>query len=379
LTIGRGDATDGAATYHAFSLPQRLSGARSKDMARLSTLVLHRHEHAVVAFHCLARGDAPNDWFKASPMTKVELAGLHLDSVGYCALSDSANLTSVTAPLPCTLGDVNADFLARTPKLTTFSFHNIRITTLRSRALYNSGIVTLDLDGLHLTAPSGTATTSLGNGAFQCPNLTSVVVTSPCALGAVGDYFLAKTPKLSSFSFSKIDVLRLGPDLLTGSGLVTLDFDGLQLTSLGDCAVNQCPNLTSVSSTSPCRLGIVGSDFVANSPKLLTMSFSNISIAALGHRALNNSGICTLDLGGLHLTSLGDFAFRCCRSLTSVFASSPCTLGVVGSHFLSHTSSLTSLSFHNISITTLQSFALTQSGLVSLDFGGLHLTPSGWR
>jgi hypothetical protein len=157
----------------------------------------------------------------------------------------------------------------------------------------------------------------------------------------------------------------LGDRALFESGLVSLDLGGLELTSLGDFALHECSNLTSVTATSPCSLGVVGDWFLANTPNLSSLDFTNISVTAFGDRAVFRSGIVSLDLAGLQLRSLGDFAFRQCSNLTSVSATSPCTLGAVGRWFLAFTPILSSFNFSNISITTLDDFALFRSAMES--------------
>jgi hypothetical protein len=172
----------------------------------------------------------------------------------------------------------------------------------------------------------------------------------------------------SLFNFG---ITHLGSDALRESAIVSLDLGGLQLLSLGDNAFQACPNLASVSASTPCSLGKVGDCFLANSPSLSSFSFSNISVITLGSGAFYDSGVVTLDLSGLRVASIGDFAFLSCAALTSVCATSPCTLGVVGNHFLAFASSLTSFSFRNISATVIGGFMLKDSGVVEVDVGGL--------
>ena len=78
--------------------------------------------------------------------------------------------------------------------MSSLSFHNIGITSLGSYALFDSGVVCVDLGGLQLV--------SLGNTAFtRCSGLTSVKATSPCSLGTVGRAFLAFAPQLATFRY----------------------------------------------------------------------------------------------------------------------------------------------------------------------------------
>jgi hypothetical protein len=231
--LTRNDEDEEATTHHVFSLHHQ------SDRGTMSTLVLHRDEHAVVAFHGVDSSDAGDRWCEASrSMESVELEGLQFASLGDFAFDDCSALASVTATSPCTLGAVGSFFLANTPKLTSLNFSNIRITTLGERALHESGIVALDLGGLQLT--------SLGDFAFNCSNLASVTATAPCTLGAVGRYFLAEIPKLSSFSFHNISATCIGVHMFSNSGVVEVDFAGLHVTSIG---WTTCPTLTRVIAT----------------------------------------------------------------------------------------------------------------------------------
>jgi hypothetical protein len=228
----------------------------------------------------------------------------------------------------------------------------------------------LDLGGLEVS--------SLGAHAFEsCANLTSVTATSRCFLGTVGDFFLADTPRLASISFANMSISSLGVSALFKSGIRQLDLGGLVVTSLGGHAFEGCVNLTSVTASSPCSLGTVGDFFLAETPRLASISFANISMSALGASALFKSGIRQLDLGGLVVTSLGSHAFERCVNLTSVTAASPCSLGAFGDFFLAETPQLALMSFANISMNALGSSALFNSGILHLDLGGLRITSVG--
>ncbi len=222
----------------------------------------------------------------------------------------------------------------------------------------------VELSGVHLS--------SLGDIAFRgCNDLTSMTATSPCTISIIGSSFLASTPKLSSFNFNNISTTTLGECVLQQSGIVSLDLGGLQLKSLGYGAFQDCRSLTSVTATSPCTLGVVGSSFLAYTPKLSSLSFGNISMTTLGDYALYQSAIVELDLGGLQLCHVGSHAFQHCHDLTSVSATSPCTLGLVRRNFLANTPKLLTFSFHNISFHFIDTGLLEGSGVVEVDVGGV--------
>jgi hypothetical protein len=258
-----------------------------------------------------------------SGVVTLDLGGLQLMSLGNNAFCACKRLTSVTATVPCALGVVGFGFLANTAKLSSFSFHNIRIAALGDGALAWSGVVSLDLGGLQLT--------SLDDNALdECRNLTSVTAMSPCSLGAVGDALLSNTPNLSSFSFHNISIATLGDDALASSGVASLDLGGLQLTSLGNNAFAECRNLTSVTATAPCTLGVVGFGFLAKTTKLCSFTFHNISVASIGSNMLHDSGVTQVDVGGIDVTTtIGETT---CPNLARVIASAPTTV----THFAGH-------------------------------------------
>jgi hypothetical protein len=263
-------------------------------------------------------------------------------------------------------------FLAETPQLDSASFTNISVTALGAWCLYKSGVRLVDLGGLNVR--------SLGHSALaKCAQLQAIVATSPCSLGVVGACFVAETPQLESISFVKISISALGAAALFDSGIRKINFGGLHAASVGCWALEYCSRLRTVTATSASSLGGVGDFFLARTSQLERMAFENMSIRAIGVSALFQSGVRQLDLGGLMVTSLGAHAFESCANLTFVTATSPCSLGTVGDHFLAETPQLASMSFDNISVTVLGSSALFQSGIRHLDLGGLRIRRVGDR
>jgi hypothetical protein len=180
----------------------------------------------------------------------------------------------------------------------------------------------MDLGGLRLI--------SVGNYAFaHCINLTSIVASSPCTLGVVKPGFSTGTFKLTSFSFANMTITSLADGPLYNAGIATLDLGGLRLVSLGSYAFAQCQNLTQVSATSPCSLGIVGDSWLASTPKLSAFSFHNITVVSIGDDMLAHSGVAQVDVGGLRDVRIGATQ---CLHLARVIA----TAVTAVTHFAGH-------------------------------------------
>jgi hypothetical protein len=345
---------------------------------------------AAINFANVSFTSVGSDVLRNSGVATIDLGGLEIKTFNYYAdsfsclasistcgqdqnkdsLASCIYLTSVIASAPCSLGEVGNGFLADTPQLASIKFFNMSFTSIGAYLLRNSGVTSIDLGGLHVA--------SVGNDCFRgCSSLASVVATSPCKLDKLGDGFLRGTSKLESINFANMSFTSVGWRLLYDSGMTTLDLGGLQVASLGKWALRSCANLTSVLSTAPCSLGTVGDGFLADTPKLAKISFANMSLTSIGQDLLRNSGIPSLDVGGLHVAMLGNHAFAGCSNLVSVIATTPCTLGAVGDHLLADTPKLASMTFANMSVTSMGSWLLCNSGVVKIDLGGLNVDSMG--
>ncbi len=98
---------------------------------------------------------------------------------------------------------------------------------------------------------------------------------------------------------------------------------------MGDSAFRECSNLTSVTASSPCTLGAVGSYFLANTPKLLSFRFHNVAVSFMGPYVLQGSGVEEVDVGGLSNVTFGDTEWS---HLKRVIATAPTTVTRFAGH-----------------------------------------------
>ena len=83
------------------------------------------------------------------------------------------------------------------------------------------------------------------------------------------------------------------------AGVTLVDLSGLRLTSLGDSALSDCPNLTSIEAPGGCSLGAVGDFFAEGTRKLRHVDLGRMGMTSVGYEFLRESGLKRVDLSGL--------------------------------------------------------------------------------
>ena len=204
---------------------------------------------------------------KCSSLTFVTIPN-SVTSIGEWAFYDCSKLTSVTIPNSVT--SIGNGAFAYCSSLTSVTIPN-SVTSIGDDAFYNCKSLT------SVTIPN--SVTSIGEYAFNyCSSLTSVTI--PNSVTSIGDYAFWYCSSLTS---------------------VTI---GNSVTSIGDYAFNYCSSLTSinVADDNPNYCSMDGVLF--NKDKTTLIQYPG---GKQGAYIIPNS-----------VTSVGDWAFSYCKSLTSV-------------------------------------------------------------
>ena len=250
----------------------------------------------------------------------LDLSGANgVTTIGDNAFSDCSGLTSVTIP--------NS------------------VTTIGDYAFYYCSSLT--------SVTIGNGVTSIGDQAFQyCSNLTDVTI--PGNVTTIGDYAFEACSNLASVTI--------------GNGV----------TTIGVSAFYYCENLTSV--TIPDSVESIGSFSFVGCNNLTTFEVgtnnSNFSSSNDKHILFNKDKTVliaypsakddvTTILDSDNVTTIGDYAFSSCSSLTSIKI--PDGITSIGSSAFSDCSKLTSIEIPN-SVTSIGDYAFSGcSGLTSIE------------
>ena len=188
--------------------------------------------------------------------------------------------------------------------------------------------------------------------------LSSLDLSAPLVIAAIGDRFLLECSSLKSVDLSGLsNVTRIGEEFLGGCGaLETIDFAGLRsVKSLGEGFLSDCTSLTSIDFAGLSNVTSLGNDFLQRCRSLTTIDFAGLSsVTSLGERFLSDCTSLTLiEFAGLRnsLVCICTGFLQNCSSLTVLDLSSLNSLAHVGDYFLRNCSSLTALnlsSLHNL-------------------------------
>ena len=310
-------------------------------------------------------------------------------SIGYGAFRGCDNLTSVTIPNSVTSIGVSAFEFC--DNLTSIDIPN-SVTSIGNEAFYScSSLTSIDIPN---------SVTSIGYRAFNgCRSLTSVTI--PNSVTSIGYGAFAYCSSLTSVTIpNSVTSIGLG-EFEFCSSLTSIDIPN-SVTSIGECAFAHCSSLTSV--TIPNSVTSIGNQAFAycssltsvilpNNANIHSDAFKNtggINVGGIsyggketvniGNYTLNNVGFITFYLDGnattitpsevsvidcdeslsgdivipsilsyeginYSVTSIGDYAFYYCRSLTSITI--PNSVTSIGDYAFYYCSSLTSVTIHN--------------------------------
>ena len=192
--------------------------------------------------------------------------------------------------------------------------------------------------------------TSIGNSAFNsCSSLTSVTIGN--GVTSIGGVAFSGCTSLTSITIGN-SVTSIGNSAFSGCTSLTSATIGNSVTSIGEYAFRSCTSLTSV--TIPDSVTSIGNFAFEGCTSLNAVYITDI--AAWCNIKFNNNSFRTYNLylnGELvtklvipdSVTSIGEYAFAGCSSLTSITIGNSVTS--IGNYAFSGCSSLTSITIGN--------------------------------
>ena len=249
-----------------------------------------------------------------SSLTSITIPN-SVTSIGDAAFEDCSSLTSVTIPNSVTTIGKNA--FAGCSSLTSVTLPN-RVTSIPPRAFWGCSSLT------SVTIPD--KITSIGQGAFEdCSSLTSVTI--PNSVTYIADYAFENCSSLTSVTIpNKVTTIRASA-FLGCSSLTSVTIPN-SVTSIGDAAFAGCSSLTSVT---------INSDAIVKKNYSYESNLSHIFGSQVTEYII-----------GERVTSIGEFAFAGCSSLTSVTI--PNSVTSIGKDAFSSCSSLTLVTINSDAI-----------------------------
>ena len=282
-----------------------------------------------------------------------------LSSYAYDALIDGIyyylNNSDYTAEVTSNTNDKYSGSVS-IPKEVSYNGKKYSVTSIGERAFYDCSRLT------SVTIP--TSVTSIGENAFSgCYGLTSVSI--PTSVTSIGKWAFFGCSGLTSVTIPN-SVTSIGYAAFSGcSGLTSVTIPN-SVTSIGDFAFSSCSGLTSV--TIPNSVTSIGNRAFSycSSLSLITVDANNPKYDSRDNcNAIIEKSTNTLIVGCKttkipnSVTSIGDFAFDDCSSLTSVTI--PNSVTSIGNVAFSGCSGLTSVIIPN-SVTSIGYQAFSRCG-----------------
>ena len=273
-----------------------------------------------------------------SGLTSVTIGG-SVTSIGHRAFRKCSGLTSVTIPDSVTRIEYQAFYNCSSLKNITIPNS---VNSIGDWAFCSCSSLT------SITIPDGV--TSLGGRMFSdCSGLTSVTI--PNSVTSIGGFAFYNCSNLTSITIPN-SVTSIGDYAFSGcSGLTSVTIPN-SVTSIGESAFRSCSSLTSV--TIGNGVTSIGTYAFSNCGGLesITVSEGNTKYRSEGN-CLIEKDTNTLILGCKNsviptddsVTSIGDWAFSYCTSLTSITI--PNSVTSIGTYAFYNCTLLTSVTFKN--------------------------------
>ena len=268
-------------------------------------------------------------WLNGAEFTKLTI-GNGVSSIGVSAFYDCTSLTSVTIGNSVTeIGDRSFRGCDSLKSITIPD----SVTEIGDRSFGGC-------DSLK-SVTIGNRVTSIGGHAFQgCASLTSVTIGN--SVTEIGDSAFGDCTSLTSVTIGN-SVTSIGEHAFQGCASLTSITIPDSVTSIGVSAFGDCTSLTSV--TIPDSVTEIGNsaffgctgELIINS-KIVETNYSDDNSPS--HKWLYEAGFTKLTIGN-SITSIGDYAFCGCTSLTSV--NMPDSVTSIGDYAFCGCTSLTSV------------------------------------
>ena len=233
--------------------------------------------------------------------------------------------------------------------------YNLTSLTIPSSVMYIGDSAFSRCSLTSVTLPS--SVTSIGDGVFSCSDLTSVTI--PSSVTSIGDRAFAGCSSLTSVTIPS-SVTSIGDLAFAGCSSLTSITIPSSVTSIGSAAFAEyggdkdplyCSSLTNITvdSRNPAYASIDGVLFDKNIRTIISYPAGKItrtyiissSVTSIGDWAFSYCSSLTSVTIPTSVTSIGNSAFRYCNSLTSVTI--PSSVRSIGERAFSDCSSLTSV------------------------------------
>lgn len=286
--------------------------------------------------------------------------GVRVQSIGSNAFFGCSNLTSVEIPSMVTYIGTNA--FGMNPKLTAINVAALNLTySSVDGVLYDrSKKQVLACPGGKTSVTLPETLTTIANYAFrECGELTEIVI--PNSVTSVGSYAFRACTKLAKATIGS-GVTTIGNSAFYGCTALTDLQMGSAVETISQNAFIGCSNLTAVSI--PASAKTIGTNAFGMCTKLaaITVDDSNTAYASvdgvLYNKALTQLVACPGAKGSIAmpetLTSIADYAFSGCISLTEIIVPSKVT--TIGADAFYYCENLTSVTIGS-GVTTIGEYA----------------------
>ena len=248
-----------------------------------------------------------NAFSGCSSLTSVAI-GNSVTSIGDRAFYNCSSLTSVTIPNSVT--SIGRSAFYGCSSLTSVTLNS---NTIVGKDYKNNSNIK-SIFGEQVTEYIlGDEITSIGNYAFyNCSSLTSVTI--PNSVTSIGDYAFSNCSSLTSIEIPN-SVTSIGGRAFSWCSSLTSVTIGNSVTSIGDYAFYNCRSLTSIEI--PNSVTSIGERAFWYCSSLTSVTIPN-SVTSIGYAAFSGCSSLTSVTIPSSVTSIGDQAFSGCSSLTSL-------------------------------------------------------------
>ena len=287
---------------------------------------------------------------KCSNLTSIEIPS-SVTSIGDSAFWECSSLTSIE--IPSSVTSIGDSAFKGCSNLTSIEIPS-SVTSIGNGAFSSCSSLT------SIEIPS--SVTSIGDSAFKgCSNLTSIEI--PSSVTSIGNGAFSSCSSLTSIEIPS-SVTSIGDRAFRGCGSLTSIEIPSSVTSIGNSAFENCSSLTSINVEENNQSYCSEDGVLFNKDKTELIKYPSkkadkqyvipSSVTSIGDYAFEScSSLTSIEIPS-SVTSIGNYAFESCSSLTSIEI--PSSVTTIGNSAFNGCSSLTSIEIPN-SVTSIGSNA----------------------